>query len=241
MTLARQESKGWTGYLSLPREVFLMTKHNVIRALRTPLEDIPCLKVVEGVNAMSTVQSLGIRPLPSLSALRTNSLMVWRNMDREMLMGRLASCSSTSWILEAVMCVKEGHRRVGFHIHHNETMSHRTSIWFSPGSETIFVDRSHSNSEADIGKHNLSGPFTPFVCDDSGVEVMEKLRLRIFVDGDILEVFANNRFALSTVVYIDFKTFSGVSRFVEGGKDDGPVAESITLWEEVGRGSKYIG
>ena len=150
-------------------------------------------------------------------------------------MGRLASCSSTSWELEAVICVREGHRRVGFHIHHNETMSQRTSIWFSPESETIFVDRSHSNSEADIEKHSLSGPFTLFVCDDSGVEVLEKLRLRVFVDGDVLEIFANNRFALSTVVYVDFKTCSGVSWFVEGENDDGPVFESITLWEEIGR------
>lgn len=130
-----------------------------------------------------------------------------------------------------MICV-QGQRRVGFHIHHNESMSQRTSIWFSRDSEQIFVDRSHSNNEADINKDGLSGPFTLFVCNDSGVETMERFHLRVFADGDVLEIFANDRFALSTVVYADVKSCTGISWLAEGEDNDEAVFESINLWDQ---------
>lgn len=232
LTLSRCESKGFTGYLSLPREAFLMTKHGVIRALRTPLHEIPSLKLSVGRNGTSTVQTLGIRPLPNLSTLRKGKPRVWKDIPGGKDIGRLASSASSSWELEAVIHVQD-QRRVGFHIRYDEIMSQRTSIWFLPESEEISVDRSRSNSEADIKKDNLSGPFTLFVSDDPGAEVTERLHIRIFVDGDVLEIFANDRFALSTVVYAGTRSCAGISWHVDGNHSDEVVFKSISLWDQL--------
>ncbi|KAK9327806.1 hypothetical protein V1520DRAFT_347853, partial [Lipomyces starkeyi] len=57
------------------------------------------------------------------------------------------------------------------------------------------------------------GPHTLFTLRDGNAEVEEKLHLRIFCDRDVVEVYANDRFALSTVVYTDEPTALGISLF----------------------------
>lgn len=235
LTLKRRETKGWTGYLSLPREVFLLNIHNVLGALQTPLSDIPSLKVSknQGGSGSQTVQTLGIRPQRNMASLRSSKPRTWLNLAEPM--GRLTTPASASWELEAVVRVSPRHHRVGFHLHHNHNLSKRTSVFFKPSEESIRVGRSHSNNESDITKDDVHGPFTLFRLEQAGAAVWEKLHLRIFADGDVLEVFANDRFALSTVVYADGFDSAGVSWFAEGGNDEGVVFESISLWDDMGR------
>lgn len=73
ITLGRCESKGWTGCLLLPRELFFTSMPNVTRALGTRLEGITSIRVVcneEGSsNHTKTLQTLGIGLLQSLATL----------------------------------------------------------------------------------------------------------------------------------------------------------------------------
>ncbi|KAM5344237.1 hypothetical protein ACJ41O_012774 [Fusarium nematophilum] len=236
LSLARREAKGWTGYFSLPRELFLYTAHNVTRSLQTPLEDVRCVKITEEMSSQGSskkLQTLGIRPLTDLQSLRLGSPAVWTEADRSTNTGKLTETRSPSWELEATINVSPNQQRVGFCIRHNDDESLKTSVFFSPQSEEIMIDRSQSNREHDIKKDAVSGPFTLFYSDENGTEELEKLRLRIFCDGDILEVFANERFALSTMVYADAEECTGVSWFVEGKGSGGAVFESIKLWDKM--------
>jgi beta-fructofuranosidase len=229
LTLARRESKGWTGCLALPREVFLLTIDNVLGTLKTPLAEIPSLRIGQGENGTHTVQTLGIRPLKNVASLRTCKPRVWMNLTEPS--GHLATPPSASWELEATIRVHPSHRRVGFHLNHNSTMSERTSVYFSPQEEFICVEREASNAVTDIVKDNLHGPFTLFVREYNGEEILEKLHLRIFTDGDVLEVFANDRFALSTVVYANAYECTGLSFFAEGDVGGEIAFGSISLWD----------
>jgi beta-fructofuranosidase len=68
--------------------------------------------------------------------------------------------------------------------------------------------------------------------DVDGEPALEKLHIRIFSDGDILEIFANNRFALATMVYSDGcdPDLSGVTAFATGSVNSA-VFETVMAWE----------
>ncbi|KAF4974839.1 hypothetical protein FZEAL_8300 [Fusarium zealandicum] len=235
LTLARRESKGWTGYFSLPRELFLYTAQ-VTKALKTPLQDVGCIEILDGEwddGRPRRIKTLGIRPLPNLQQLRLREPAVWTNMDSKTSLGRLIQTQSASWEMEATINISPKQQRVGFWIRHNKDASQRTSVFFSSENEEIIVDRSKSNHEADINKDAVSGPFTLFYMDKNGSEELEKLQLRIFCDGDVLEIFANDRFALSTMVYADSQDCTGISWFVEGGDSGGTAFETVRLWENM--------
>ncbi|KAM0559818.1 hypothetical protein ACHAPJ_003766 [Fusarium lateritium] len=233
LTLARRESKGWTGYFSIPRELFLYTVDNITRTLKGSLQNVGCIKSTDNDRGSKTVQTLGIRPLPDLQSLRRGKPAYWTNLDNKSSIGKLIDTHSSSWELEATIKVSPEDQNVGFWIRHNKDTTQGTAIYFSPQNEEIMVDRSKSNQEVDIEKDAISGPFTLFYSDGNGSEQLEKLRLRIFCDGDVLEVFANDRFALSTMVYADTKECTGISWFAEGQGPSGSIVESVKLWENI--------
>ncbi|KAH7140441.1 glycosyl hydrolase [Dactylonectria estremocensis] len=236
LTLGRRESKGWTGHLSLPRELFLVSIDNVVGALNEPVEDIGSVKVVHREpdgKRRKMIQTLGIRPLDCLRSLRQTKALTWSGVKGMQGLGNLVETQHTNWELEAIINVNHNDGPVGFFIRHSADLSQKTAIIFSPAKDEIAVDRSQSNTEADINKDKVSGPFTLFVVDDDGSEAVEKLHLRIFCDGSVVEVFANDRFALSTVVYSDLQSCSGISWFAKTENGDAVVFESIRLWENL--------
>lgn len=233
LTLARRETKGWTGYFSLPRELFLYSADNVTRSLISPLEDLGCIRATDNGRGSNTIQTLGIRPLPNLDDLRRGKPAYWNNIDSKASLGSLVNPHSGCWELEATIKVSPNDQAVGIWIRHNENLTQGTAIHFSPQTETITIDKSKSNNETDIEKAPASGPFTLFYSDRNGSEELEKLHLRIFSDGDVLEVFANDRFALSTMVYADSKDCTGISWFVDGQESSESIFESVKLWENM--------
>ncbi|KAK9241794.1 hypothetical protein V1506DRAFT_549607 [Lipomyces tetrasporus] len=77
------------------------------------------------------------------------------------------------------------------------------------------------------------GPHTLFTLRDGNAEVQEKLHLRIFCDRDVVEVYANDRFALSTVVYKDEPTALGINFFAKG-RLGIALFEEVKVWEDMG-------
>ncbi|KAL1892655.1 hypothetical protein Sste5346_006941 [Sporothrix stenoceras] len=227
LDLARREDRGWAGYLSLPRELFLLCLTGVTSASKTPLADIPSIEAVPKKDGVSTVYTLGIRPLPSLVDLRKAPPRVWSSLRQS---GPLATARSAHWEMQATIQVSTATQGVGFHLRHRPDGSRGVSVYWVPDEEKLVVDTRRSTEEADlIPKEALSGPLTLFTFADG---TTESLRLHIFCDGDVLEVFANDRFALSTTVYGGTETCRGISCLVEGA-EVAFVFESIQLWEDL--------
>ncbi|TPX08523.1 uncharacterized protein E0L32_010010 [Thyridium curvatum] len=233
LTLSRREAKGWTGYLSLPREVFMQRLHNVRRALKTPLEAIPSIRLLTERPEAGTrgVETLGIRPLLDLKRLRQGKPSIWLGVEALNQPYQIATPASPNWELEAFIKIHPAHERIGFQVRHNEDRSNMTSIYFSPQDEEIVVDKTLSNDLKDIQKGRIGGSFTLFVQEKDGAECLESLHLRIFSDGDVIEVFANDRFALSTTVYSDAINCLGISCFAEGQDSSASGFETVMLWE----------
>jgi len=70
-------------------------------------------------------------------------------------------------------------------------------ITFRPGDERIIVTRSSSTQIRDIITEPMHGKHTLFRTTAG----LEPLHLRLFFDTSLLEVFANDRIALSTHLY----------------------------------------
>lgn len=84
-----------------------------------------------------------------------------------------------------------------------ELVAEYTVISFKLSEETITVDRSHSTSLPDVATSEEHGSHTLLAFRDAqtGSSVQEPLRLRIFFDVSVIEIYANDSFALSTRVY----------------------------------------
>jgi len=80
-----------------------------------------------------------------------------------------------------------------------------TTIYYDPSNQTIVVDRRHSTTLAGgrVATDTVQGFFFPYtLAADGGVgRVVEDIRMRVFLDGSLLEVYVNDRFALTTRIY----------------------------------------
>lgn len=231
LALKHREAKGFVGYQALPRELFLLRIPEVVEALKTPLDKIDSLIVEDDAGAQTkTVATIGIRPLPGLEQLRRNDPICFNNVTSKNTTF-LTKCRSPSFELKTtIRIIPTGkHQRVGFHLRHNDALSRRLTVYFDVQTETIVLDRSQTNDEDGMPRDKLSGPFTLF----RQVGGWELLRLRIFCDGDTVEIFANGRFALSAVAYLDARDTSISTLNESEDSDQSVVFETISIWDDM--------
>ena len=230
------QSKGWNGCLAMPREVFLFEMFHVVRALRSSLSDISCMSIRQGPDGLATLRSLGIKPLREIPQLRKGRAIHHSNISLPCPESRVweTSARSKQFELQATLNIGPGTSRAGLYIRHNVNNSTRTAIYFVLDDEEIVVDRSQSNTDPDINNVEERGPHTLFVTrDSSGEEAQERLHLQVFCDHDVLEVFANGRFALATMVYTQDPEALNISCFAHG-QIGSTTFEDIQIWEQMG-------
>lgn len=228
--------KGWNGALALPREVFVLSIPNVMRALKTPLKEISSVSLQresEKAPDLSTVMTMGFRPYEELYKLRDHAL---RTVTIDSFTINTASNDTKvigqtrdpTWELETTIRVEPSCKTVGLRLKHSADSSVCTTLSFDLEQEKITLDRSQSLSDPVLLDHVNTcpdtGPFTLFTTQNptTGAEQLEELRIRIFADSDFLEVFVNDRFAIGTVVYTrSYETCGGISAFATGVKSAG--------------------
>ncbi|KAI3607555.1 extracellular invertase [Moniliophthora roreri] len=101
-------------------------------------------------------------------------------------------------------------------------------------NESLIVDRSNSSAVAlttrGIDSRNEAGRLRLWdIKDTNGGVKVESLDLQIIVDNSIVEIYANNRFTLSTLVLPWYNSSKGISFFGEG---EGVVSfRNVTVYE----------
>lgn len=129
-----------------------------------------------------------------------------------------------------------------------------TTLYFTPDQETFVIERpdiywSQDRSSSGAGESESSclhlqdetAPFTLFTTRDrqTGTEEEERLRMHIFYDGSVLEVFVNDRVAITTRVYLEDQRCCELEIFAEasdrnGGQQHiGCVLEQGVVWDGV--------
>ena len=234
LPLEYHRKKGWNGALSLPRELSLQAIKNVKGAIVSELEDISSVHLDPGrVPGTFTAYTLGIRPIADISTQYFSQAQTWSDVslpksNAPESVKNLSSVKGQTFKIKATVAVDSACTELGLHLRHNADFSTRTTVSFRPQDELIVVDRSKSTTNSNINISEERGPFTLFTLYGGNAEEREKLELEVFWDGDVLEVFANGRFALAAMVYTEDKEALGISLFADGGKFSA-VFEEVVL------------
>lgn len=196
--------KGWTGCLGLPREYSLQVTDGVDGASVSPLQGIGSFDVIPSKDG-SRVVTLASQPLAELVELRQRLLFSSVPDNQAM---------PSSYEIHLIVDLATD-ASIRLSIRHSLNQSITTDITFSPSTEQLVINRAQSSAHSGINSQNEIAPHTllSFV---NGTR--EPLDLRVFVDADTIEVFANGRTALATRAYAP-QTANLVSLHVEGQRE----------------------
>jgi beta-fructofuranosidase len=217
------DRQNWSGLISLPREVKMQTLRGVKAALVSPLSDITSIEVQADPQAPSTytIRTLGMIPARYVEALRlsTRQLFITGGRKLQSLTAYDEPCMldvrSCRFELYSTFRVSNTCRRLGLSIFHTpeRVASGSTSISFTTADETLRINRPDlSQVDPDISTVPETAPFTLFEFADGS---REALQIRAWFDESVLEVFVNERCAISTRVYPATKRCWGIRFWAE--------------------------
>lgn len=101
-----------------------------------------------------------------------------------------------------------------------------TDIVFEFAEERLRVIRERSNRNPYVNKCEERASHTLFKFGDESFTKHEQLKLQVFVDHDVIEIFANERCALATRVYTPARC-TGVSISADGEMQ----IDDLKIWE----------
>lgn len=181
-----QGEAGWSGVMSLPRELSL--------------------------RADGTVAS---RPVPELQRLRQATLY---DEARKVRSGAQPLLEARGRFLEIEMvCRPQGAARFGLGLLRSFDGHEATRIIYHVAREQLIVDRERSSLDnGDRERHQAACPL-----------VDGRLQLQIYVDGSVIEVFANDTTCMTTRSYPTLPESQQVTLFAERG---GVSLDSLRIW-----------
>lgn len=177
------KGQGWAGCLAHPRELFEVSKPINAEVVRNGHEWV----VDEAAGEMRT---LGIRPAPQVNALRYQ--------EGPSMLKNIRDIQSATYEVMATFSNLSGTEKFTFNVRESPDSVEATTIIFDIANGRIAVDRSRS-SVLNLGASTPdSGPFRLLPGED--------LRVRFFVDVSVVEIYANDRFALTSRIYPSLET-----------------------------------
>ncbi|KAK8113010.1 hypothetical protein PG984_013536 [Apiospora sp. TS-2023a] len=245
LPLQRRQAQGWSGMLSLPRMLKLQRLENVFEPVDSKMESLKSFGVQKTAPQTYTLTTLCAVPAGRLQQLRRNQ----QSLDPRTLSpkndstGGLELANGNCWELKASFGLTPDTDAVGLVLQHSkDDPTIRTIITYRPSTETLTITRCHSTAHSDINTSEETAPHTLFkflgphsapTSDGDGsasaaTPRTEPLTLRVFFDVSALEIFANERTAISTRVYPESGTCYGISTFVEG---NGCEMSQFDYWE----------
>ena len=218
------DRQNWSGLMSLPRQLKLLTIENVTGTLLSPLGSITSLELTQSSESpvTHTIRTLGIFPAGVLDRLRTSNcreLSLRPNTP-------LPSAFTPSQVLDVQSCRFEicasvavpssfvaARKAINISISHSPNHNLLTTLSFNPSTETLTLHRPDSRTvDTAINWSPEIAPHTLFTFRDAstGADRVETYDVRLFFDESVIEVFVNGRTVISSRVYPGRKRVWGV-------------------------------
>lgn len=226
--------QNWTGSLLLPRELTVGYLNVADNALA---REIGAWRIEQacdnGTITLATLQQKVARE--PLAAFKNNATDVINQSGASRTSGVKfdRSPSSKHYMLSASITfpTRSEDLKAGFEI--LSGAHEKTRVYYQFSNESIIVDRSNSSAAASttngINTENESGKLRLFDIPSTGNSTsVEILDMTIFVDGGVLEVHVNDRFALSTWVLSWHDDSRNIAFIAEGGEIE---FSDVTVWE----------
>ena len=163
----------------------------------------------------------GVMSLPRELKLLGAQVQMGPAAEVESLRGKRLGADAAGDCLEILAEIDPGDApRAGLKLRVAPDRSEQTPIYYDRDQKLLCVDRSQSSTDARADRGMQSGPFL--------LGRGEPLRLRLFLDGSVIEIFANDRFCLTARVYPAGPRSTGVALHASGG-----TAKMVSLeaWE----------
>ncbi len=109
---------------------------------------------------------------------------------------------------------------VGLTVRSTPEGEEQTSITYNRTSGNLLVERERSSLNSDANRTSQGGPFA--LAED------ETLKLRVFLDASVVEIFANNRACLTSRIYPSRSDSLGLGMFARGDK---ARLKTLDVWE----------
>ncbi|KAK5371301.1 hypothetical protein LTR20_006701 [Exophiala xenobiotica] len=216
--------QGYQGALSIPRELFVMNTANVMPP--SPMRNSSSVYTRQG-NGTYSARTLGARPAPDvITGLRSGSQAMNHTVDTLSGKGKgpgsqmLMKVTNSSY--EISFTIKSTSGRTGLTIGAAPDFQEFTSIYYDPATSTIACDRKKSSTISEFLNTTYLGFFEPY--NVSGT--LEPISFQVFVDGSLVEIFVNDRFALTSRIYPSRTDSTGLGLYAAPGVDvvySGPV------------------
>lgn len=206
-------AQNWTGALGSPRELTVGYIENVVD--NDLARELPGAWVVDSVDnstgllTLKTLkQTIAREPLAAMQDSSNTTLITQPgqavvNNAGQMVVPFAVSPSSRYFVMQAnvTFADRDADLRAGFEILASDKES--TTFWYQASDDTFTIDRSNSSAGAILNRKNFdtrteTGLLRLFDIEQDGEQVIETLQLTVVVDNSIVEVYANDRFAMST-------------------------------------------
>jgi beta-fructofuranosidase len=255
-----RHEQGWSGLLSLPREIRLQTLENVVRAWKSDLKDITSVECEPDSRGTYTLRTLASEPVQSVVEQLRQKASIRRAMMSSPLLQQHAhdfvftsdDVQTNAWELDCSFSVSRHCSNIGIQLVHSRgksssitlrnwfhqqntaqlttpDFSQTTTLSFTPTTETFTITRPSfqsptTNSLSLINTKPERAPHTLFTTlnPTTGAEETEALRVRVWRDNSVLEVFVNDRTTISTRLYAAEETV-GIRFFA----DDSSAISSV--------------
>jgi beta-fructofuranosidase len=225
--------QGFQGSLSLPRELFVMETPNVVPPKSTlPGNSVYTLQA----NKTYTASTLGAKPAPDvINGLRKGAEYSTYNISSLSGKGHgmnshiLETNSSHSYEFSLVISSTTG--RTGVTIGASPDFQEYTSIYYDPSTSSIVCNRTYSSLIQMFMNSSYVGYFSPYELQTQGAQssTSEPISLRVFVDGSLVEIFANDRFAMTSRIYPSRLDSRGIGLYAEPGVE--VEYQTIEMWD----------
>ncbi|KAL1627129.1 putative beta-Fructufuranosidase [Neofusicoccum ribis] len=237
-----QVKQQWSGCLSLPRVASLLTLRNVRKARRSDLKSITSIQSEADAHGTSTVRTMRISPDRRVQKLRRSARHTTLPVTS---LGPLNGkpqpvqipLKTSSWEFYGEFAVAQTCTRVGVAIYHSEDVKCRTELYWSPVEEDFAVERPDLvTAGSSVKLQTEHAPHTLFTTRDAstGRETEERLQVHAFYDGSVLEIFVNERTAVTTRIYTHDARSVGLAFFAEaeGEAQASPAAiTECSVWD----------
>ncbi|KAF2501800.1 Arabinanase/levansucrase/invertase [Lophium mytilinum] len=201
--------QGFQGCMALPRELFVHEVAGVVDDSSTTPGSSHFVKKSDGTY---TAYTLGARPLSDVvTGLRKGSKSV---------KFPIGACSSSkiagkgSSHMELAATFNDFKGMAGLTVAASPGGKEYTNIYYDSSNHTLNVDRSHSSTIVEFANSTVVGYFRPYTLAATGVE---SITMSVFLDGSLLEVYVNGRFALTTRIYPSREDSTNFGVYVDEG------------------------
>jgi len=152
----------------------------------------------------------GVMSLPRELSLYGSQVQMRPAAEVEKLRGKHLGAEATGDCLEIRAEIDPGDApKAGLKLRAAADGSEQTLVYYDRSARLLCVDRSQSSTDAAADRGMQFGPFL--------LGRTEPLRLHIFLDGSVVEIFANDRFCLTARIYPVGARSTGLGLYAAGG------------------------